>query len=149
MNRILAITILALSPTFAIADDTVTIKGQAFVQTIDSGPMKLAAMKVYAFPISALSAFPDPSDIVDPTKTVNLPKPWAVTSTDVEGHFTLKVENDQPFFIFANGGYYTRKGRFIAFEWRVPLASIDDRDNLVLQNNNAKTPQQKVEIATE
>jgi galactose mutarotase-like enzyme len=146
---LLGILVAALVPTLSYAGDTITVKGQAFVQTLDSGPMKLAAMKVYAIPLVSLSEFPDPADIPDPSKVVNLPKPYAATSTDADGHFTLALDTDRPFFVYASGGYYTKRGRYIGFEWKIPQDSIPDRENLTLDNNNSKTPGQKVVIATD
>jgi hypothetical protein len=141
--KTIIVGLLAILPAFAKADETVTVSGQAYLQTIDQGPMKLAAMKVYAIPLAALSKFDD----VD--AEITLPKPLAKTVTDVDGKFTLKIPADQPFFIFAMGGYTTRRGRYITFEWHIAQADISDPTSLQLQNTNSDPPQHKVSIEGE
>lgn len=138
--RFFILAVVTVLPAFAKDDQTVTIAGQAFLQTIDQGPMKLAAMKVYAIPLDAIEKFDDP----DPT--ISLPKPLAMVVTDVEGRFSIDVPVAQRFFIYAVGGYTTRRGRFIPFEWHIPQDAISDKSNLQLQNTNSDSPQHKVEL---
>jgi hypothetical protein len=141
--RALIVGLFTLLPIFAKADEIVVVSGQAYLQTIDQGPMKLAAMKVYAIPLAALSKFDD----VD--AEITLPTPLAKTVTDVDGKFTLKIPTDQPFFIFAMGGYTTHRGRYITFEWHIAQADISDPSSLQLQNTNSDPPQHKVSIEGE
>lgn len=115
---------------------SVTIKGQAFVQTNGAGPSKLGAMRIYAFPLEALEAFKTYHD------TVNLPHPLASALTDADGRFKLTVPGSDPFLIFAQGSR-TLGDTTENYEWHVSSETIEDRNNLLLQNENMVEPTDK------
>lgn len=127
------------------ADDSVVLTGQAFIQTAGAGPSKLGAMRVYAFPMNALSEFDTYQD------TVNLPKPLASVVTDAEGRFKLTIPGTDPFFVFAQGQRRVGSaayGHNEFYEWHIQSDAIEDRSNLLLQNENLCPPsKKKIEIA--
>jgi hypothetical protein len=118
---------------------SVTLTGQAFVQTNAEGPVKLGALRVYAFPIYALEAFKTYHD------AINLPAPLASALTDAEGRFKLVVPGSDPFFVFAQGSRVF-SDTTENYEWRITSDSIEDRDNVLLQNENMVEPPTDKEI---
>jgi len=123
------------------APDSVTLTGQAFIQTKGAGPSILGSVTVYAFQEYALSEFGTSGHEVD------LPTPLASAVTDADGRFKLKIPGTEPFFVFAQAS--RRVGDNLEhYEWRIDSADISDRNNLLLTNNNMSTPtRRKVVIA--
>lgn len=114
----------------ALIDGT-EVKGQVFITTAGASSYKFSDVTVYAFPVTASTAW---ETSVDP---VRLPKPISSTNTDADGRFILKVPRGSPFLLFAQAERLRTVGVELVherFEWRVPSAEIKHLDQVNLSD---------------
>lgn len=127
------------------AQNSITVEGQVFVQTVGAGAYKFGEAKVYAFAAEHLTAW----ERVGRGQVVQLPKPLAVATTDGDGKFRLTMPKDTPYFIFcqatrllvAGSTSYTELN-----EWRVPGEQFKNPKEAFLTGKNAVAQPSKVAI---
>ncbi len=128
-------------PVVSKPDPEVTFTGQAFVNTTSDGPVKMGGMTIYAFPVSASSAFDETmADELTPM-TVKLPKPLATTLTDGDGNFKMTVPGTDPFVLFAMAWRSYGHGPYVylhRYMWRIK--SDDIGSDLILSQRQKLGP---------
>lgn len=120
-----------------------TFSGEVYIATRGGETKRLAEVSVYAFPMTAWTAF-------DSYQKVTLPAPVAKTMTDGDGRFTLKVPPNVDVFLLARAqrmvGGRGSTDPYERYVWRVPAADIEAPDKVIFSNRNLSDRPYVIEI---